>query len=108
MTQHSIGLFNDLPLESGTKIEIRDEVIAVFRIGDSVHAINDLCSHAEASLADGEVFGVNVECPRHGAEFDVTTGAVRSLPATRSVATYATEIRDGEVFITIEECATDE
>jgi 3-phenylpropionate/trans-cinnamate dioxygenase ferredoxin subunit len=108
MTQHSVGLLNDLPLESGTKVEIQNGTIAIFRIDDAVYAIDDLCSHAEASLSEGEVFDLSVECPRHGAEFDVTTGAVGSLPATRSVATYVTEIRDGEVFVTVEPEATDE
>lgn len=108
MTERSIGMFDDLPAGAGTKIEVQDETIAVFRVDGSVYAIADRCSHAEASLSEGEVFGFDVECPRHGAEFDITTGAVGSLPATKPLATYPTQIRDGEVFITIDGEATNE
>jgi 3-phenylpropionate/trans-cinnamate dioxygenase ferredoxin subunit len=73
----------------------------VFRIGDEVHAIDDRCSHAEASLAEGEVFDNEVECPRHGAAFDFTTGKALTLPATQPVAVFATQVRDGNVFIEI-------
>jgi 3-phenylpropionate/trans-cinnamate dioxygenase ferredoxin subunit len=72
------------------------------RIEDSVYAIGDRCSHAEASLAEGEVWDWSVECPRHGSEFDIRTGLPGTLPATRPVAVYELEIVDGEVFTTVE------
>jgi 3-phenylpropionate/trans-cinnamate dioxygenase ferredoxin subunit len=84
------------------RIDVGDDRIAVFRVGDEVYAIGDRCSHAEASLSEGEVFDTEVECPRHGAEFDLTSGKPLSLPATKPVPTYPTSIRDGEVVLTIE------
>lgn len=83
-------------------MEIAGHRIALFRIADALYAIGDRCSHAEASLAEGELFDHTVECPRHGSEFDVRTGVPGSLPATRPVPVYALEIVNGEVFTTLE------
>ncbi len=101
MNRISAGQLADLHEDSGTCVSDGETRVAVFRIGDEVHAIADRCSHAEASLAEGEVFDGEVECPRHGAAFDIATGAALTLPATKPVATFATEVVEGEVFVTI-------
>jgi len=85
----------------GVKVEVGSERIALFRDGDRLYAIGDRCSHAEASLSEGEVFDGEVECPRHGAVFDLATGAAKSLPATRPVPTYGVRARDGIVEIEV-------
>ena len=92
----------DLPVGRGVLVQAEGHRIALFRIDDSVYAIGDRCSHAEASLAEGELWDHSVECPRHGSEFDVRTGLPETLPATRPVAVYDLEIVDGEVFTTVE------
>lgn len=101
MTEVAVGVLADLPVDRATCVEHGGTAVAVFRLGDQVHAIADRCSHAEASLSDGDVFDNEVECPRHGAAFDFTTGEALTLPASKPVAVYATEIRDGSVFIEI-------
>jgi 3-phenylpropionate/trans-cinnamate dioxygenase ferredoxin subunit len=53
-------------------------------------------------LSEGELFGTEVECPRHGSAFDVTTGAVLSLPATKPVPVYDVKVEDGFVFLRLE------
>ncbi len=103
MSELAAGALADLPTETGLRIDNGDAAVAVFKVGDSVHAIADRCSHAEASLSEGELFDGEVECPRHGAVFDVATGEALTLPASRPVAVYATTVRDGEVFIEIPE-----
>lgn len=92
----------DLPVGRGVLVQAEGHRIALFRIDDSVYAIGDRCSHAEASLAEGELWDHSVECPRHGSEFDIRTGLPGTLPATRPVAVYDLEIVDGEVFTTVE------
>jgi 3-phenylpropionate/trans-cinnamate dioxygenase ferredoxin subunit len=96
-----IATLEDLPDGYGVRVEIGEDVIALFRVGDSVYALGDRCSHAEASLAEGEVFAGVVECPRHGSEFDLQTGRPHSLPATTSVPVYPTKIQDGEVLVEV-------
>ncbi len=92
-----------LPRERGVRVIVGDHRIAVFRIGDDVYAIGDRCSHAEASLAEGELFGTEVECPRHGSEFDLATGEPSSLPATAPVPVYAATVEDGVVYLSLED-----
>ena len=90
---------DDLAEGLGTKVEALGHRIALFRVGEDVYAIGDRCSHAEASLAEGELFDLEVECPRHGSEFDITTGEPGSLPATRPVPVYEVEVDHGQVFL---------
>jgi 3-phenylpropionate/trans-cinnamate dioxygenase ferredoxin subunit len=92
----------------GTRIEVAGHRIALFKVGDDLYAIGDRCSHAEASLSEGEIWDHGVECPRHGSEFDLRTGKPSSLPATRPVPTYDLEVVDGEIFTTLEPVEEDE
>lgn len=98
-----IGGIDTLPRDRGVRVTLGDERIAVFRIGDEVFAVGDRCSHAEASLAEGEVFDHEVECPRHGSEFDLKSGEPLSLPATRPVPTYEIVVEDGTVYLILED-----
>jgi len=98
-----IGAIDTLPRDRGIRVTIGEERIAMFRIGNDVYAIGDRCSHAEASLAEGEVFGQVVECPRHGSEFDLATGQALSLPATRPVPTYPVSVEDGTIYLVLED-----
>lgn len=93
----------DLPRDQGVRVKIGDRRVALFRVEDDVYAIGDRCSHAEASLAEGEVFDAAVECPRHGSEFDLKTGEPSSLPATSPVPVYEVTVEDGTVYLTLED-----
>ena len=102
MTDRSrLASLADLPEGRGVRVDVAGQRIAVFRIGDEVYALGDRCSHAEASLAEGEVFDLEVECPRHGSTFDLQTGQPTVLPATKAVPTYAAEVVDGDVYLCI-------
>jgi 3-phenylpropionate/trans-cinnamate dioxygenase ferredoxin subunit len=103
MSTVNLGAFDALVDGAGTCFDLPEGRIAVFRIGDDVYALADRCSHAEASLSDGEVFDAEVECPRHGAAFDLRDGRPLSLPATRPVTTYRAEVVDDDVIVTLEE-----
>ena len=92
-----------LPAGRGVLVELNDKRLALFRVEDSVYALGDRCSHAEASLAEGDVFETEVECPRHGAAFDMTTGEALTLPASKPVPTFETKIEDGTVFVRMEQ-----
>ena len=83
------------------KLEKSGKTICVTRIGEEVFAIDDTCSHAEASLTEGEVSGFKIECWLHGAEFDLRTGQAITLPATIALATYPVSIEANSVTVEI-------
>lgn len=104
MTWLRVCSLADLSEETGTPFEITGErTVALFKVDGEVFAVNDRCSHAEASLSEGDLFGCEVECPRHGAVFDLSTGEPKTLPATVPLATYGVRIEDGEVSIDVGE-----
>lgn len=99
----SVGAPADLPDGRGIRLEYGEHRIAIFRVADAIYAIGDRCSHAEASLAEGELFGLEVECPRHGSEFSLETGEPGSFPATKPVPVYEVSIEGDQAFLIIDE-----
>ena len=89
----------DIPL----RVELDALDVAVVRVGDEVFAIEDVCSHAEIPLTDGEVDGCTIECVLHGSRFDLRTGKPTGPPATRPVPVFATKVIDGEVYADLDE-----
>lgn len=92
-----------LPVGRGVRVTLGKTRIAMFRVNDEVYAIGDRCSHAEASLAEGELWDTSVECPRHGSEFDLKTGEPGALPATEPVPVYEVLVEDGTVYLELED-----
>lgn len=73
--------------------------VAVFFVGGEYHAIEDVCTHDDGPLAEGEIEGCQIICPRHGARFDLRTGEALSLPAYRPVEAYPVRLEDGRVVL---------
>ena len=80
---------------------IDDMAIALYRIGDAVHAVSDICTHEYVRLSGGTLAGCVIECPVHHARFDVTTGRCVARPATEDLPTYAVRIEDGIVMVRV-------
>jgi len=75
-----------------------DTPIAVFNIDGDLYAIEDICTHDGGELTGGIVEGREVECPRHGARFDITTGVALTPPAYEPTAKFPVKVQDGVVF----------
>lgn len=73
--------------------------IAVFRVGAEFFAVANTCTHARAALSDGPLEGYEVECPLHGARFDIRTGRVVTPPASRPLRCYEVRVADGRVWV---------
>ena len=69
---------------------------------DTFRAIRDECSHAQIALSEGEIDGCTLECWLHGSRFDLRTGEPTGLPATQPVPVFPVEVRDGDVYVTLE------
>jgi len=77
------------------KLEKAGRTICVTRVGDEVFAVDDTCSHSEASLSEGDVTDFKIECWLHGAEFDLRTGEALTPPAVAPIKVYPV-IVDGD------------
>ncbi|HUQ40121.1 MAG TPA: non-heme iron oxygenase ferredoxin subunit [Acidimicrobiales bacterium] len=89
--------FDELESAQPRRFDIGRHRIAVVRIDDDVYAIGDRCSHADFSLAEGEVLVEDreLECWKHGSTFSLTTGEPQCLPATKAVPVYEL-VREGD------------
>ena len=103
-----VGRAEAIPPGSAMRIEVGELPIAIFNQDGTFLAIGDTCSHEDYSLADGEVGDdCAVECALHGARFDLRTGAALSLPAVRSVGSFAVWVEDGIIKLELPDAHAD-
>ena len=95
-----VGRPDDIPLGEAVRVEA-DVPIAVFNVDGELYAIDDTCTHQDASLADGWLEGCNVECPLHAACFDLRTGMPSGPPAKMPVRTHEVVVEDGLVYVRV-------
>lgn len=96
---------SELSINSSKVINLGDKQIALFNCEGEYYALDDMCSHAEASLSEGDVYDCKVECPLHGAEFDLKTGDAVTLPATKPVNKYIVNVEDDYIFLEMKQDA---
>lgn len=82
-------------------VEIGRRWVAVFNVDGEYYAIEDLCTHDGGPLAEGKLYGCEIECPRHGARFDLRTGEVTAPPAVVPVPTYALQVVGNEIQVEV-------
>ena len=91
----------DLPPGSAKWVEAEGKEIALFNAGGTVYALDNICTHAGGPLVEGGVEGGQVECPWHGARFDLKTGASSSPLAAGGVAAYPVRVTGSDIEIEI-------
>ena len=95
----------DLPVGESVRVEAEGAPIAVFNADGVLYAIDDTCTHQDASLADGWLEGCLVECPLHASCFDLRTGHPTGPPAKIPVRTHEVVIKDGHVYVSVSVCS---
>ena len=83
------------------RVTVGGEPVGLYRVGDDFYAIHDICTHEEAYLTERsfDPDELEVECPLHGSCFNVKTGEVRILPATKPIATYDVKLEGNVVLV---------
>jgi ethylbenzene dioxygenase ferredoxin subunit len=97
-----IRLCRAVDVEDGSPLPVNVvgiQPIAVFRVGESYYATDNMCTHDNALLTDGVQDGATIECPLHGGAFDIVTGAPASLPCRVALKTHAVRLDGDELFI---------
>jgi 3-phenylpropionate/trans-cinnamate dioxygenase ferredoxin subunit len=96
-----IAQISELPNGERLFLTIDELPIVLFNIAGGLYAIADLCSHDDGPLGDGELDGIEIICPRHGARFDIRNGKVLSLPAIVDIPAYPVRVVDSAIQIGI-------
>jgi len=94
-----VARLEEVPPGEARRVVVQGRVIAVYNVEGELFATDDTCTHAQASLSEGELEGHVIHCPLHGARFDVRTGRVLSPPAYRPLRRYEVQAVDGEIRI---------
>ncbi|MBV9023907.1 MAG: bifunctional 3-phenylpropionate/cinnamic acid dioxygenase ferredoxin subunit [Streptomycetaceae bacterium] len=92
---------SELEQDTPKRVEVGQTPISIVRTEGEVYAINDICSHANVSLSEGEVEGCQIECWLHGSSFDLRTGKPSGLPATQPVPVYPVKIEGDDVLVSV-------
>jgi 3-phenylpropionate/trans-cinnamate dioxygenase ferredoxin subunit len=103
MAEHWVTVAKKDFLEPGELmyVEVDDEPVCLINLEGELYAINDICTHEEASLADGTIVGDEIECPLHGGAFNIRTGAAAAFPVVVAIEKYAVRIVGDDVQVTV-------
>ncbi len=102
MTRHMVGKIDDLEVDTMRKVVVDGEEVCLAHAEDgSFYAIGDVCTHEEYSLSEGELWGMDIECPAHGSRFNLRSGQVTGLPAVVPARVYPVTIEGDDVYIEI-------
>ncbi|MGQ0803954.1 MAG: non-heme iron oxygenase ferredoxin subunit [Actinomycetota bacterium] len=80
---------------------IDGQAVLVCNVGGAYFAVADVCTHDRGALGEGRLRGSIIECPRHGARFDVRDGTVKAPPAVRPLETYPVREGDGQIEVQV-------
>jgi 3-phenylpropionate/trans-cinnamate dioxygenase ferredoxin subunit len=96
---HAVARVSDLPDPGRMVAELDERLIVLLHVGGEFFALDDLCTHDDGPLSDGALDDHTIACPRHGAKFDIRTGAALTMPATRPTVSHEVRVVDGQVLV---------
>ena len=94
-----VASVSDVPEGTVKVVQSGIHKVALCNSGGEFYAVADLCSHDNGPLGEGELLDGEIECPRHGARFDIRTGKALCLPAVLPIPTYAVQVRGSEIWL---------
>ncbi len=97
-----VATTDEMPPGARKVVDVDGVFVAVFNVGGQFYAVEDACSHDDGPLAEGELDGYVIECPRHGAQFDIRDGRVLRFPAVVPIRTFEVKVEDGDVLVKVE------
>jgi len=104
LASHRVASIDELPADTMKRVDAGSTPVCLVHAEDgSFYALNDVCTHEEFSLSDGELWGLDVECPQHGSRFSLQTGKVTGLPAVIPATTYPVKIEGSDIFVEVPE-----
>ena len=102
MTSIAVAKTSEIAVGQFKAVAVQGKRLLVCHTAEGFYAVDDTCTHDDGPLGDGWLDGSELECPRHGARFDVKTGKVLSLPAVLSIHSYPVKIDGDTVSVSLE------
>ena len=99
---HKAAKTRDISPGTVISVQVNGKGVAICNVDGSFFAIADICTHDGGSLDQGELEGNTIECPRHGAMFNVRTGAVVEGPAVDPVAAYQVQVQGDNILVAMD------
>ena len=96
-----VAKVSEIPDGTTRRVEVDGIGVLLCNCGGTIYAIEDVCTHDGGPLDQGDLQGCRIMCPRHGAIFDVTTGAALTLPAVIPVETFTVTVEGDDIFVTV-------
>jgi 3-phenylpropionate/trans-cinnamate dioxygenase ferredoxin subunit len=97
-----VGEVGEIPEGGLSGFSVRDRAVAIANVGGDLHGFDDVCTHQQCSLSEGELEGTVVECPCHGSQFDVTSGEVVHGPAVEPVDVFEVREEGADIQVLVE------
>ena len=99
VTFHTVATTDQLEEDEAMQVLVEGKEVSIINLGGQFYAMDDICSHAYASMSDGYIEGDCIECPLHGAQFNIKTGKAETPPATVDLATYEVKVDGTNILV---------
>lgn len=106
MSFHPVGPTSDFPDPSSTLVEVDERLLVLIHAAGRFYALDDVCTHDGGPLSDGPLDAEQktIACTRHGAKFNLETGAAVTMPATKPTRVHEVKVEDGQVLVALAAC----
>jgi len=102
LARYRVASAGEVPIETVKGVLAGEQELCLAHCeDDSFYAVDDVCTHENFLLSQGELFEFDVECPQHGSKFNVRTGKVTGLPAVIPTRTFPVTVEDGDVYVDV-------
>ncbi|HEY3393388.1 MAG TPA: non-heme iron oxygenase ferredoxin subunit [Lacipirellulaceae bacterium] len=100
-----VAKVSEIPDPGKMLVEVDDRLIVVIHAAGHFYALDDVCTHDGGPLSEGPVdsFAKTIACPRHGAKFDIRTGAALTMPATKATKAHDVKVEGDQVFVRLKD-----
>ena len=98
-----VARLSEIPDPGRIVVEVDDRLVVILHVSGKVFAIDDVCTHDGGPLGEGELEDHTIACPRHGAKFDIRTGAALTMPATRPTKVHEVKVAGDDILVRISE-----
>jgi 3-phenylpropionate/trans-cinnamate dioxygenase ferredoxin subunit len=98
-----VAKVSDIPDPGRQLVEIDERLVVVFHAGGNFYALDDVCTHDGGPLGEGDLEGLTVACPRHGAKFDLRDGRALTMPATKPTVVHQVRVEGDRVLVKLNE-----